>query len=607
MRAPDSAFEVVPSSVLRLDHSDSRPVRHGGGGGGGGKSSSNMSPTRISPAGGPTVKVRKVKRMDTEQLPQNPHVLPKSKFDEEYVLSKRKIGKGAFSRVYLGASVASGDPVAIKVVSLAKLHKSSQAVREYKNLIREITICHMFQARSHPNVVTTRGVYGSGESFLDSDEIYIVMEYMRGGTLWRRAVKRNGCTESQARTLTHRILRGLKHCHALGIVHRDIKLSNIMVKSKEVWWDVRLCDFGLSSIAPAQGCPKMSAKCGTPSYMAPEVFLGHEYTSKIDLWSLGVTIYAMVVGQLPFIGDSRKEMWRAARHGKITYPYGVHLSPLGKDFIKNLLQPHASKRMSVKDALNHRWISTSPSMQVAPFENVLGKYLVKRDATPPPPPCGDESKPTSIFTHAVEELPEERPACPNGLACTKLREADHALRYRHTPDRVDVTRDRHHPEPADEFISCTSPLNSSSSTRSGSIVRVPLHTSTKRVLVDDVAPSKEEHSSGSVLRPKSRMVGTEASGSASPKDQRTPTLAQRRTATTIQDIALSTNHDEHDEAELEFEIFTQKEFMETDGVELLTEAGIAFRLEDLLSYEEEDDGVDESMLSVLPREEVFGG
>ena len=203
---------------------------------------------------------------------------------------EKVIGKGAFGKVFLGSAVLSQDEtVAIK--SIDKSVMSNEIVK--KRILQEILI---LKKLNHKNVVRLL------EVFENKKNMFLVMEHMHQGDLNHYLKLQTGgfLNEETARNFFKQILDGLFCIHSNNILHRDVKLENLLVDNKNT---VKICDFGISTLVmPGK---KMSEQSGTPTYMAPELIKGVEYEGfSSDVWSLGVVLYAMLTGELPF--ESKK-------------------------------------------------------------------------------------------------------------------------------------------------------------------------------------------------------------------------------------------------------------------------------------------------------------
>jgi calcium-dependent protein kinase len=160
----------------------------------------------------------------------------------------------------------------------------------------------------HPNIVKYY------ETYDDSKYIYLVMEYCKGGELFDKITNsKNGVfMENDAKKIMKKLLLAINHCHGINIAHRDIKPENIMYGADG---EVKLIDFGLAKSQKKK--QTMHTIAGTPYYMAPEVLKG-KYGVECDIWSLGVLLYILLSGYLPFSGNSRAEIFEAIADGKFT-------------------------------------------------------------------------------------------------------------------------------------------------------------------------------------------------------------------------------------------------------------------------------------------------
>jgi calcium-dependent protein kinase len=203
-----------------------------------------------------------------------------------------QIGAGNYGRVF--AAVNRHDPdiqAAIKIIDKKCLDED-----DLKALHLEIGI---METLDHPNIVRYM------EAYEDSRFIYLVMEKCQGGTLFDSTMTttKDGhtFTEKETSEIIYKLLSALNHCHMQDIVHRDIKPENIMFDKPG--GEIRIVDFGLS----IQSNKQLHQMCGTPYFMSPDVLKG-SYGTKADIWALGVVLYMMVCGKLPFTGKTRKDV-----------------------------------------------------------------------------------------------------------------------------------------------------------------------------------------------------------------------------------------------------------------------------------------------------------
>jgi Ca2+-binding EF-hand superfamily protein len=256
---------------------------------------------------------------------------------------KEPVGKGKFGTVKLGIHKKTGKKVAIKVMK-----KKQMTLQDIELQKREIEILKICQ---HPSIIKLLDI------FENQDYIYIVMEYLKGGDLFNYLEKRDfTIPESKARELSHSIATGIFYLHSYGIAHRDLKPENILMTDESDEATPKLVDFGLSKIVgPSEKC---NDPFGTLSYVAPEVLLQKPYDKSVDLWSLGVIIYLLLSGTLPFDDDDDREIARQTIHDEVDFSYSVW-KKIGSDvksMIKKLLEKEKNKRMTLEEVLQHPWI-----------------------------------------------------------------------------------------------------------------------------------------------------------------------------------------------------------------------------------------------------------
>lgn len=256
---------------------------------------------------------------------------------------KEAVGKGKFGTVKLGIHKKTGRKVAIKVMK--KKQMNQQDVELCKREIEIMKICQ------HPSIIKLLDV------FENQEYIYIVMEYLKGGDLFNYLEKRDfTIPESKARDLTHSLATGLFYLHSFGIAHRDLKPENILMTDDTDDATAKLVDFGLSKIVgPSEKC---NDPFGTLSYVAPEVLLQKPYDKSVDLWSLGIIIYLLLSGTLPFDDDDDREIARQTIHDEVDFSYHIwkKVGSDVKEMIKKLLEKDKKDRMTLEEVLQHPWI-----------------------------------------------------------------------------------------------------------------------------------------------------------------------------------------------------------------------------------------------------------
>jgi len=267
------------------------------------------------------------------------HRQPKKLEDDYHFPEAKVLGSGYNGTVVLAKDKRSNASVAVKGF---KLHGVS---REKKDELE--TECEIFLSMDHPHVARLTDVYES------EDQLNLVMECMEGGELFARVAEKKRFSETDAGEASFQMLLAVNYIHTHGIVHRDIKLENFLYEKKDSN-HLKLIDFGFSKIWDPN--VKMALSCGTLSYVAPEV-LEKSYTSKCDLWSLGVVIFILLVGYMPFSGTEAHQV-EMIKAGKCSYrkESWAKVSKEASEFVGKLLIVDAEKRLSAEQALAEDWI-----------------------------------------------------------------------------------------------------------------------------------------------------------------------------------------------------------------------------------------------------------
>ena len=272
-----------------------------------------------------------------------------------FYLYGRLIGQGAFGKVNIGLNILTGRVVAIKSFNKKSLSANGD------NMKKILSETDLMKKLNHPNVTKIL------EMFEDDGYILIAMEYINGGNLFSFVKKRRKLSEKTAKFLFRQIILGIKHIHSKKIVHRDIKLENILIDLNN---NIKICDFGIGRILKNEK-QMLYDKCGTPMYMAPEILLSSKTKGyegfPVDIWSSGISLYIMLSGTLPFNLKNKEssDMSNESNNNNIELQYSIinkepkkieKISDEARDLLKGLLNKNPKKRLTIEQILNHPWL-----------------------------------------------------------------------------------------------------------------------------------------------------------------------------------------------------------------------------------------------------------
>ncbi|RNA12149.1 serine threonine- kinase MARK2-like isoform X1 [Brachionus plicatilis] len=274
---------------------------------------------------------------------------PHNKRVGHYLLG-RKLGEGSFAKVKEGLHTLTGQKVAIKVIDKKKAKEDAYVS---KNMRREGKLLQMI---IHPNIIQLYELMETENSY------YLVTELCEGGDLMDYICARKYLSEACTRKFIRQIISAVDYLHRIGILHRDLKIENLLLDKN---LNIKLIDFGLSNYTKSELC---ITQCGSPAYAAPELLAHKKYGSKVDVWSIGVNMYAMLTGNLPFTVEpfNIKSLYNKMMKNEMN-PIPEHLSKSGEDLLKKLLNPDPIKRISLKEAMEHPWLNEGYANLLKPF------------------------------------------------------------------------------------------------------------------------------------------------------------------------------------------------------------------------------------------------
>ncbi|XP_070984650.1 MAP/microtubule affinity-regulating kinase 3-like isoform X2 [Oncorhynchus clarkii lewisi] len=260
----------------------------------------------------------------------------------------KTIGKGNFAKVKLARHILTGREVAIKIIDKTQLNPNS-----LQKLFREVRIMKIL---NHPNIVKLFEVIETERT------LYLVMEYASGGEVFDYLVAHGRMKEKEARAKFRQIVSAVQYCHQKRIVHRDLKAENLLLDAD---MNIKIADFGFSNEFTMGN--KLDTFCGSPPYAAPELFQGKKYDGpEVDVWSLGVILYTLVSGSLPFDGQNLKELRERVLRGKYRIPF--YMSTDCENLLKRFLVLNPAKRGTLEQIMKDRWINAgSEEDELKPF------------------------------------------------------------------------------------------------------------------------------------------------------------------------------------------------------------------------------------------------
>ncbi|CAG9333935.1 unnamed protein product [Blepharisma stoltei] len=254
---------------------------------------------------------------------------------------KSLLGTGSYSYVYLATDLENGQEYAIKCIPKYQL----QSIEHFSALINEIEI---MKSLDHPRIIKIHKIYESPH------HVHLVLDYAQGGDLFQRIGTNGPITEKKAIILIKNLLNVIEYLNSKNIVHRDIKLQNIFMVSKNNDTEIKLGDFGLSCI----NTEKLTQICGSPGFTAPEILKRDIYGSKVDVFSVGIVLFMLLTGKTPWSAKNKKELVLQNRDCKV--PFAEALSSQNSremiKLVKKLMMPNPNSRPSASQILRSRYL-----------------------------------------------------------------------------------------------------------------------------------------------------------------------------------------------------------------------------------------------------------
>uniref|UniRef100_A0A7N6BEM9 Serine/threonine-protein kinase DCLK2 n=1 Tax=Anabas testudineus TaxID=64144 RepID=A0A7N6BEM9_ANATE len=310
----------TPASQLSTPHSGKSP-----------------SPSPTSPG---SLSRRRVRQESTDTLDEVPAV--PSYISERYKVG-RMLGDGNFAVVRECVEHSTGREYALKIINKGKCRGKEHMIQNEVAILRRV---------KHPNIVLLI------EEVDTYNELYLVMELVKGGDLFDAITSANRYTERDASGMLYNLANAIKYLHSLNIVHRDIKPENLLVyEHADGSKSLKLGDFGLATVVDGP----LYTVCGTPTYVAPEIIAETGYGLKVDIWAAGVITYILLCGFPPFRGssDDQEVLFDQILMGQLEFPlpYWDNVSETAKELIRSMLEVEVDKRYTALQVLEHPWVT----------------------------------------------------------------------------------------------------------------------------------------------------------------------------------------------------------------------------------------------------------
>ena len=291
----------------------------------------------------------------------------------DYLIGKQ-VGSGSSGSVFLAIHKLLNIQVAIKIIDLYVVKDRESYLKKAQEEFDFVSSVHNQHVIKYFDIFT--------DDSETNDVLYIVMEYVPNGSL--RELMEMGAPLKESLIFHYflQICSAIDYLHnTLNIVHRDLKAENLLLSASN---DVKIIDFGLSRSFSSNDL--MTTRCGSPCYSSPEIIVGQAYSEKTDIWSLGIVLYYMATGSLPFIDSNIQKLFYKIVNENVTFPADLKIDNKLKDLICRMLEKNPDRRPSVHEILNHPWLTKnytfSPSLslptlnQLSTHENYLSKYNI---------------------------------------------------------------------------------------------------------------------------------------------------------------------------------------------------------------------------------------
>ncbi|KAI8647107.1 CAMK/CAMK1 protein kinase [Parasitella parasitica] len=259
----------------------------------------------------------------------------------------RVLGNGTYATVKEAMHIDTGKYYACKIINKKLMEGREHMIRNEINILKRVS-------QGNNNILSLV------DYFETVNNLYLVTDLASGGELFDRICEKGSYFEKDAAKIVQTICSAVAYLHDSGIVHRDLKPENLLFRERDEDSDLLIADFGLSRIMDTDKFHTLKTTCGTPGYMAPEIFKKTGHGKPVDLWAIGVITFFLLSGYTPFEGANNLEEMQAILSANYNYddPCWENISENAKNFIDRCLTIDADKRITAKEALEHKWLLT---------------------------------------------------------------------------------------------------------------------------------------------------------------------------------------------------------------------------------------------------------
>jgi len=259
----------------------------------------------------------------------------------------KTLGSGTYAIVKEAVHIKTGKYYACKVINKKLMEGREFMVRNEIAVLKKVS-------SGHRNIVTLH------DYFETANNLYLCFDLCTGGELFDRICAKGNYHEPDAAELVRTIMRAVQYIHQSGIVHRDLKPENLLFRTVAEDADIMVADFGLSRVMDEDQLHLLTEICGTPGYMAPEIFKKTGHGKPVDIWAMGVITYFLLAGYTPFDRDNQHQEMEAIIAGDYKFEpveYWANVSDTAKEFVRECLTNDPGSRPTAQDMLQHRWLA----------------------------------------------------------------------------------------------------------------------------------------------------------------------------------------------------------------------------------------------------------